>query len=171
VLGTPSIGVARVFEGLLGAGCASARELLEIRVVLDSSAAALASTMPKSAHAGIAAVLTKMRETADPLASAALDTDFHRAVVEASGNRLFVLIFQALKEPIQSQIESHCRSDQQQGREETLEHHTAIYNAIHRGDAQIAAQKVREHLSAFYLPGFAAPERTRLRAFMKAMES
>ena len=48
VLGTPSVGITRVFDSLLDAGCTSALELLEMRVVLDSSAAALASTQPKS---------------------------------------------------------------------------------------------------------------------------
>ena len=48
VLGTPSVGIARVFDSLLASGCTSTLELLEMRVVLDSSAAALASTQPKS---------------------------------------------------------------------------------------------------------------------------
>ena len=101
---------------------------------------------------------------------AELDTNFHEAVIAASGNRLFHLVFQSLKEPIRSLIENSLRSPVKQSREETLRQHAAIVDAIQKGDAQRAASAVRAHLSEFYLPVLAAQDKMRLKAFLRAME-
>lgn len=169
VLGTPSVGIAKVFESLLQSGCTSALELLEMRIVLDSSAAALASTQPQSRLSNLLEVLRQMQATTDLHSFAELDTSFHEAVIVASGNRLFHLVFQALKEPICSLIEKSLRSVLQQGREETLQHHAAIVEAIRKGDAQQAAGAVRAHLSDFYLPVLPARDRLRIKSFLQAM--
>lgn len=171
VLGTPSIGITRAFESLLQAGCASALELLEMRIVLDSSAAALASTQPKRVLSNLLEVLREMQETTELHAFAKLDASFHEAVIVASGNRLFHLVFQALKEPIHSLIESRLRSSNYQSRTETLEHHAAIVDAIRSGDAQQAASAVRTHLSEFYLPILSASDKACIKAFTRAMET
>lgn len=169
VLGTPSIGIARVFDSLVQTGCASALELIETRIVLDSSAAALASTQPKRSLSNLSTVLRQMKDATDVRALAELDASFHEAVIVASGNRLFHLIFQSLKEPIYSLIESRLRSSQQQSKPETLRHHEAIVDAIQNGDAQRAAIAVRAHLSEFYFPVLSAQDKLRLTTFMRAM--
>lgn len=170
VLGTPSVGIARVFDSLLDAGCTSALELLEMRVVLDSSAASLASTQPKSRLSDLHEALWQMQATTELRPFAELDTNFHEAVIAASGNRLFHLVFQSLKEPIRSLIETSLRSPVKQSREETLRQHAAIVDAIQKGDAHGAASAVRAHLSEFYLPVLAAQDKVRLKAFLRAME-
>ncbi len=170
VLGTPSVGITRVFDSLLQSGCTSALELLEMRVVLDSSAAALASTQPKRRLGNLAEVLRQMQATTELHAFAELDTSFHEAVIVASGNRLFHLIFQALKEPIRSLIENSLRAAPKQSREETLQHHAAIVDAIRNGDARLAASAVRTHLSEFYLPILPTHDKLRIKAFLHAME-
>jgi DNA-binding FadR family transcriptional regulator len=171
VLGTPSVGITRVFDSLLESGCTSALELLEMRVVLDSSAAALASTQPKARLAGLVEALWQMQSTTELRSFAELDTNFHEAVIVASGNRLFHLVFQSLKEPIRSLIENSLRSPAKQSREVTLRQHAAIVEAIQKGDAPGAASAVRAHLSEFYLPVLPAPDKARLKTFMRAMES
>jgi DNA-binding FadR family transcriptional regulator len=170
VLGTPSIGITRVFDSLIQAGCASAPELLEMRIVLDSSAAALASTQPRRSLSNLSDVLLQMQATTDLHAFAELDANFHEAVIVASGNRLFHLVFQALKEPIHSLIESRLRSSQHQSRTETLQHHAAIVDAIQQGDANRAASAVRVHLGEFYLPVLSAQDKSRVKTFIQAME-
>ncbi len=170
VLGTPSLGIARVFDSLLQSGCTSALELLEMRIVLDSSAAALASTQPKNRLAGLREVLRQMQTTTDLHSFAELDTNFHQAIIVASGNRLFHLVFQALKESIHSLIESSLRSSPKQSRAETLRHHAEIVEAIQNGDAPRAASAVRAHLIEFYLPVLPAPDKVRIKAFLRAME-
>jgi GntR family transcriptional repressor for pyruvate dehydrogenase complex len=169
VLGTPSLGITRVFDSLLQAGGASALELLELRIVLDSAAAALASMQPREKLKNLKDVLTQMQSTTELGAFAELDVRFHEAVIVASGNRLFHLIFQALDEPIRAVIESTLKS-QSQRREETLKHHGAIVQAIQSGDARRAASALRSHLHTFYLPVLSAQDRRRLKAFVQALE-
>ena len=170
VLGSPSIGITRVFDGLIQAGGISPLELLEMRIVLDSAAAALASTQPRQRRQKLRAVLRHMQTTTDLDRFAELDADFHEAMIVASGNRLFHLVFQALDAPIRSLIKSSFNTPQCHTREETLRHHTAIVDAIESGEAQRAAGAVRQHLREFYSSGLSAQERTRIRSFEQAME-
>ena len=170
VLGTPSVGIARVFDSLLQTGCTSALELLEMRVVLDSSAAALASTQPKSHLSGLREAFRKMQATTDLHSFAEQDANFHEAVIVASGNRIFHLVFQALNEPIRTMIENTLRSSEPRSREETLQQHAAIVEAIQKGDAHQAACAVRSHLREFYLPILSAQDRRHLKSFLQAME-
>jgi len=170
VLGTPSVGIARVFRSLLQTGCTSALELLEMRVVLDSSAAALASTQPKSRLTGLLDVFSRMQATTDLHAFAEQDMNFHEAVIVASGNRIFHLVFQSLNAPIRSLIESSLRSSEPRSREETLQQHADIVDAIQKGDAHRAACAVRTHLREFYLPILPAQDKRHLRSFLEAME-
>jgi DNA-binding FadR family transcriptional regulator len=171
VLGTPSVGMARLFDSMVQAGCTSAVELLEMRIVVDSSAAALASMQPRSKLANLLEILEQMRSTAELHAFAELDAKFHEAMIVASGNRLFHLVFQALEEPIRSLIEDNLKSSQKQSRVETLEHHAEIFDAIRKGDAPRAAKAVRTHLREVYLPGLCARDKGRLKSILQAMET
>jgi DNA-binding FadR family transcriptional regulator len=170
VLCNPSLGITHIFDSLIQAGCVSPLELLGMRIVLDSSAAALACTQPGRALSKLLDILRQMEVTTDLGAFAELDASFHEAVIVASGNRLFLLVFQALKEPIHSLIESRLRSSQHRRRKQTLQHHAAIVDAIQRGDAQRAASAVRTHLSEFYFSGLSAQDKLRMTAYVQAME-
>jgi DNA-binding FadR family transcriptional regulator len=170
VLGTPSIGITRVFDSMLQAGCTSAVELLEMRIVLDSSAAAFASTSVKSKQVKLVEIFEQMQETTELHRFAGLDAKFHEAVIVASGNRLFHLVYQALIEPIGSLIENSLRSSPKHGREKTLEQHAAIVEAIRAGDSQGAVKAVRKHLGEFYIPFLSVSDKQRLNSFLKAIE-
>lgn len=169
VLGAPSIGISRVFDSLLKAGCTSALELIELRIVIDSSAAALACMQPKRRLAPILAALKQMQNTTDLREFASLDAQFHQAVIVAGGNRLFLVIFQSLLEPIHALIEHSLRSLHEQTREETLRHHAAILDAIQKGNAHVAANAVRKHLREFYSPLLSEHERLNVESFLKAV--
>lgn len=170
VLGTPSIGITRVLDSLLLTGCTSPLELMELRVVLDSSAAALASMQPKECLKNLADLLQQMHSTQDLHTFAQLDANFHEAVIVASGNRLFHLVFQALDAPIRSMIEASLQSSPQQTRSETLMHHTVIYDAIYDGDASRAANAVRAHLRETCLSALPTQDKTHIKTFLQAME-
>jgi GntR family transcriptional repressor for pyruvate dehydrogenase complex len=170
VLGTPSVGITRVFDSLLQAGCTSAFDLLEMRIVVDSSAAALASQQSGGTLAKISEILGQMQATTDLNSFVDLDASFHEAVIAASGNRLFQLIFQALNEPIRALIQSSLKSSQHQSRDQTLQQHAAILDAIQNCNAQRAASAVRNHLCEFYFPFLSTSERRRIKAFSKTME-
>ena len=139
--------------------------------MLDSSAAALACMQPKSSLKQLTQVFRKMENTSDLHEFAELDVKFHEAIIVASGNRLFHLIFQALTGPIQELIESRLRSSQEESREITLRQHGVIVDAIQSGDAYLAATMVREHLQHFYTGMLSRKEQTSLQSFVQAMET
>jgi GntR family transcriptional repressor for pyruvate dehydrogenase complex len=171
VLAAPSIGISRVFASMLETGCTSAVELLEMRIVIDSSAAALASMQPRRKLENLLEILKQMELATDLSAFAELDANFHEAVIVESGNRLFHLIFQALEQPIRSLIENRFKSSRKQSRVETLQHHAAIVEAIQAGDAHRAASAVRTHLREFYFHGLPASDQQRIKSIVQAMET
>src|ERR1700757_4297086 len=162
VLGTPSLGLSRVFDSLLQAGGAGALDLLEMRIVLDSAAAALAANQPENHLASSAAILRQMHTTTDLHAFAELDAKFHEGIIAASGNRIFHLVFEALDQPIRKLIEGRLQSSRKQSREVTLRHHGAILAAIQSGNARRAASVARTHLRDFYSSALSARERSRI---------
>jgi DNA-binding FadR family transcriptional regulator len=170
VLGAPSIGIKRVLDSLLQAGHASALELVELRIVLDSSAAALASMQPRQRLKILDDLLVRMQSTTDLHAFADLDVKFHEAVIMAGGNRLFELVFRALDEPIRALVESRLTLSQTQSREETLQHHRAIVEAIRSKDPHQAATAVCRHLYELYFPVLPPHERPRLKYLVQAIE-
>lgn len=166
VLATPSIGITRVFDGLLEAGRTSPLDLLEMRITLDSSAAALASLQPKERLKPAAKLLDQMRETSDPQTLAALDAQFHEAVIVAAGNHLFQIIFQALSEPIRTLIEGSLAAA---NRKDTIGQHEQILTAIQSGQPRKAARAARTHLWAVYSPGLAPQDRKRIKSFAQLL--
>jgi DNA-binding FadR family transcriptional regulator len=170
VLGTPSVGIKRVFDGMLQAGCTSALELVEMRIVLDSSAAALDSMQSRGQLENLGDVYRQLQNATDLREFAELDLKFHEAVVLASGNRLFHLFFQALNEPIRRLIESSFNASNSHSREKTLQDHGEIIEAIQSGDASRAASAVRKHLYEFYFPVLPSQDRLRLKSFVQAIE-
>jgi GntR family transcriptional regulator, transcriptional repressor for pyruvate dehydrogenase complex len=162
VLGTPSVGLTRVFGSLLQAGSASALDLLEMRIVLDSAAAALAANQPKERLKPSADILHQMHTTADLHTFAELDAKFHESIIVASGNRIFHLIFEALDEPIRDLIEGRLQSSRKQRREVTLRHHGAILAATQSGNAHRAARAARTHLRDFYFSALSTREMSRI---------
>ena len=169
VLGTPSLAIARALDSLLNAGLASASQLLELRIAIDSAAAVLASMQPKKIVAPIGEVLGQMGSTTDPDRFAELDARFHEAMIVASGNSLLELVFRGLIDSIRNLIKHRMTSFSVQDRERTLREHGAIWGAIRDGDSALAAEAVRQHLVAYYSPVLAAPEKRRFVSYVQAM--
>lgn len=170
VLATPSLGITHVVESLLRAGRTSVLELIETRIMLDSNAAALACAQPKGRLTPLSELLRQMQNTTDLHAFSILDAKFHEAVIVASGNRFFHIIFQALDEPIRNLTETSLAASHEQGRKEALKHHAAILTAIQNGEARSAAIAVRSHLRKFYLPVLSEQERKDVVSFTRTME-
>jgi DNA-binding FadR family transcriptional regulator len=114
-------------------------------------------------------ILRHMQAVTDLHAFAELDVKFHGAVIVASGNRLFDLVFHALNGPIHTLLETSLHFSKGQSREETLQHHSAIFEAIQSRDAQKAANAVRQHLYGFYFPVLSPQERQRLKSLVQTM--
>ena len=166
VLGTPSIGLSRLFDSLVQAGSAGGSDLLEVRIALDSAAAALAAMQPRERLGPIAAILERMRATDDVHAFAELDARFHELIAAASENRIIQMVFQALDLPIRNLIESKLKSSTRQSRQTTLRHHGAILSAIQSGNAHRAARAARTHLRDFYSSALSTPETSRIDSLM-----
>ncbi|MBV8673855.1 MAG: FadR family transcriptional regulator [Acidobacteriaceae bacterium] len=166
VLGTPSVGLSRLFDSLVQAGSAGGPHLLEVRIALDSAAAALAATQPPERLEQIAAILEQMRATGDVHAFAELDARFHELIATASGNRILQMVFEALDLPIRNLIESKLKSSLRQSRQSTLRHHGAILSAIQGGNAHQAARAARTHLRDFYSSALSPQEKFRIDSLM-----
>lgn len=138
--------------------------------MLDSYAAALACEQPRDRLTPLLELLRQMQVTTDLHQFAALDARFHETVIEASGNRLLHIIFEALDEPIQSLIEDSLKPSHEQSREDTLQQHATILTAIQNGEARLAATAVRTHLREFYSPVLSGEERRTIKSFTHAME-
>jgi GntR family transcriptional regulator, transcriptional repressor for pyruvate dehydrogenase complex len=165
VLANPSIGLSRVFDSLVQAGSAGGPDLLEVRIALDSAAAALAAQSPGRLEP-VAAILEEMRTTEDVHAFADLDARFHELIAAVTGNRILQVVFQALDLPIRNLIESRLKSSLRQSRQATLRHHVAILSAIQSGNAHRAARAARSHLRDFYSSALSPQEKSRIDALI-----
>jgi len=127
--------------------------VLELRISLETEAAALAATR------GSVALVERMRvqlqaidEAADRGGDAAdADFDFHLAVAEATGNHFFPDLLRHLGRAIipRTRIDSSAAARQERGdylRTVNREHHD-IFRAIARNDPDAARAAMRTHLA------------------------
>ncbi len=166
VLGQPSVGVSRVLDGLLAAERASVAELLEVRMVLEGSAARLAAQ--SGADLGpLEEAYAAMAHAPDFARFVEADTLFHRRVAEVGGNRLLVVMLDALHDPIVRLItKSLARESEDQTRSQILRNHEQILAAIRDRDGATADRRSRCHLFDLYAKIVGPQERTRLEALL-----
>jgi len=150
VLCAPSIGVSRVLESLIGVGCASNVDLIELSALVQSSAAAMACAQPKEWVRPATELLRKMEGANEPREFTLLDIEFHQALAAASGNCLLLIASQALVESIFVLIENRLGYLVKDNREEILRHHAAIVDALASRNADLAANAMRKHILESY---------------------
>lgn len=105
----------------------------------------------------------------EPLSAKQLDADalFHRRVVEVGGNRLFVVILTALRDPIVRLItERLSGATEAQARAKILHTHGEILKAIRARNGAAADRRSRRHLFDLYAAIVAPKERLRLKALL-----
>jgi len=168
VLATPSLGISNLLDGLLKTGCTSPLELIELRLLIDSAAAALATASPTRSVAAAARIHHQMESTTDLNHFAELDLAFHLSFLEASGNQIFLIIYRSILAPMQTLIEGALQSTQLR-REDTLRDHAAILDAIRRRDLTSATTNVRQHLRNFYSRLLSPEDKKRLSLFFQAL--
>lgn len=169
VLGNPSAGLTRLFDGLLRHEVMSRVELMQLRIILDSSAAALACSQPRSHLAPAAEILKQMHATEDLESFAKLDTCFHHAIISAGGNQLFTMVYEALEEPIRRLIADSLADGYARKRTEALRQHSHILEFIQQKHPREAARAVREHFRQTCFPKLDDSERRSLENFFNAM--
>ena len=73
----------------------------------------------------------------------AIDLEFHHALAEASGNRMFRLILDSMGEISR---ESRQRSIGRVGKDAAIQHHGRIIDAVKNGDPAAAVEAMQFHL-------------------------
>jgi len=127
-------------------------DYLRFRAILEGECAALAAehaTDPE--RRAIHAILGRMeavQSAPDPAREAALDTEFHMAIVEAAGNRVAIQVVRSLHELLRRGIaESRALVyGDKTARDALLDQHRSIADAIAHGNAAAARRALHDHL-------------------------
>ncbi len=123
----------------------------EFRLTIEPAAAALAATRRSEAQlAEIARFLALLRDATERRSHREdADFSFHLEITSASNNQYFGTSMRALKDHIAVGMKFHGLSLQsvRNGLDHVLEEHTAIYDAIRLGQADIAHQTMLRHLT------------------------
>jgi GntR family transcriptional regulator, transcriptional repressor for pyruvate dehydrogenase complex len=126
-------------------GC-TFEELAEARLALETTAARLAAerAQPEDLEAIKAAIV----KPAGAAAAAAASLDFHQALVRAAHNQALWIMFMAMRSLIQEAF-GELHASQPDMAKAARTDHTALYNAITRGEGELAVKLMREHLYDF----------------------
>lgn len=125
----------------------SSRDLVEARPYIEVPAAGLAAQRSTTEQrAEMQRLIDVMRKTREPAALASSDADFHAAVAEASGNKLFITVLAQIRGALARQSETltviaHRRDDSNQ-------EHQAIVDAIADGSVERSKEAMAAHLEA-----------------------
>ncbi|MEZ5753627.1 MAG: FadR/GntR family transcriptional regulator [Paracoccaceae bacterium] len=123
----------------------------EFRLTIEPEAAALAATRRGDAQlAEIGTCLQIMREATERRSHREdADFDFHLAITAAANNQYFETSMRALREHIAIGMKFHGLSLQavRGGLDHVLDEHAAIFDAIRRGEAEIARDCMRRHIT------------------------
>lgn len=146
----PDLGMLQDFFGLVLAMQPAAYDhLLEARMAIECRAIRLACRyMGPEDRARLSAALEAIRATVDdPDQGAEADFAFHAVVVQASGNNVLMLIYEA--------IASHLRRSHHERREAVVnrpeviaalaEEHAMVYDAMLEGDPDKAEAVLKDH--------------------------
>jgi GntR family transcriptional repressor for pyruvate dehydrogenase complex len=154
LLEAPSNALTHLLRFYLALGHVSMASLLEFRTAHESwMAAAAARRRPETELAEAAEALERM-ETEDLSGREFLEFDlaFHTALARACGNELATLVLEGCRTSIlRTMVEvTETAGDWETMRERLRREHRGIYEAIEAGEAELASQRVEEHLRSFY---------------------
>ena len=125
----------------------SSRDLDEARPHFEVPAAGLAAERRTAAQcAELQRLIDVMKKTKDPTALASLDADFHTAVAQASGNKLFVAVLAQIHGALARQSETLTVMARR--RDDSNREHQAIVDAIADGSTEQSKAAMATHLDA-----------------------
>ena len=125
----------------------SSRDLDEARPHFEVPAAGLAAERRTAAQcAELQRLIDVMKKTKDPTALASLDADFHTAVAQASGNKLFVAVLAQIHGALARQSETLTFIARR--RDDSNREHQAIVDAIADGSTERSKAAMATHLDA-----------------------
>lgn len=125
-------------------------EIYMVRVALEGTAAFHAFPTLHQDPAPLYAALARMREATEEKSARALargSTEFHRAIIEASGNQLMLEIWDSLYVEVRTmativrgQVDPHAAA----------EAHVPIIKAFENGDAELCKRLVTQHQEEYF---------------------
>jgi len=118
-----------------------ARALFEIGLAREAARNATPVALEQ-----VHAALEANRRAADQVAFERTDLAFHQSLADASGNDIFVALMSAFSDWLAEQRVVSARSGVTF--EAVVAEHQAVFEAIHRGDAQAAQAAMQAHLDA-----------------------
>jgi DNA-binding FadR family transcriptional regulator len=129
------------------------RDLVDVRVLIESYAAGRAAT--RSSPDGVRKLeklIENMEASTSPDSFYELDTDFHVALGELSGNVLLPVLMEALRGSMQREmLAGYGRLDDWDTvREQLIAEHREILDAIGKADTDRAEAILRSHILRFY---------------------
>jgi GntR family transcriptional repressor for pyruvate dehydrogenase complex len=125
------------------------QDVVEFRVMLESSAARRLATTRGPALAALGELLSRLEDPQLPRAEFhRLDAEFHVALVRSGGNSLVNLVESAADRTLRTIIAnvSLLGPDWTVVRARLIAEHRAIFAAISAGEAQVASECVSEHI-------------------------
>lgn len=139
--------VADRVAGDLTMGDYSSRDLVEARPYFEVPAAGLAAQRRTDEQCKeLRRMLGVMEKTKEPAALGSLDAEFHAAIAQASGNKLFVSVLAQIRAAVARQSETLTVIAHR--REDSHREHRAIVDAIADGSLERAQSEMAAHLAA-----------------------
>lgn len=157
LVGTPGPGFVNLLKLQLALGHFSQTDVVETRMAFEMwSVAEAAHRATTDDHAALAGILDAMDDPSiDTREFNRLDTAFHVAIAESTGNALTAHLMQSLRIAINRQmIEAYARLENWQETAKTVRgEHRQILAAIERRDPDEGVHLVRDHITSFYKIG------------------
>ena len=125
----------------------SPSHIREVRRCLEIPSARLAAERRTDRDVGeLAAILARMADADDPAKRNRFDASFHIAIAAASGNPLIVKLVEDLRTVLEEHSLAAARAPHR--RQDAVDEHTRIYEAIVGRDPDAAAAAMEAHLLA-----------------------
>ena len=122
------------------------RQLNQARLSIEPAAAALAAERASKEQVQLMrSIQCQLEKTEDNAATIEADLEWHRAIVDASGNQIFRLILDSFGE---LGFASRLRTIGRLGKAPAAEQHAMILDAIERRDPEGAASAMCSHISS-----------------------
>jgi GntR family transcriptional repressor for pyruvate dehydrogenase complex len=121
-------------------------ELFEMRQLLESQLAYLAAerATPEKMSKMEKILRRQEEEIANGETGLDSDSDFHHELAEAANNRILLHIINTTKEFLAESRESYLLGEERA--KKSYPHHKRILSAIKKGDGELAAKAMREHI-------------------------
>lgn len=122
------------------------RDIRDFRIAVETRAVFLAAQ--RRLDFGLEAIVTDMEQCRDEAEAAALDLQFHRQLMDASGSRLLQIAMDSVIKLMEISVAANRRQvAEKQPLEILIEQHRQLCRAIQSGEARQAARLMEDHLN------------------------